>query len=97
MPRQSQDGNLVGTKATINLSGLVQEIFRAIEPGEPDKIQILAKGAEDLYREIRVDNLFPDDDGNFVSPKIGDEVEITSRPTQTSQSVISVLRSSWKR
>jgi hypothetical protein len=76
MTRQSNERNCSGIKAEITLLGLVQKIFPAIEPGNPDKIQILVKGAEDLYREIRIDNLFQDSEGSFVNLKVGDEVEI---------------------
>jgi hypothetical protein len=66
-----------GNKVTINLSGTVQKIIRGIDAEDPEKIQIVVRGAEDLYREIRLDNLFHNEEGNFVNLKLGDEVEIT--------------------
>ncbi len=58
-------------------SGTIQKIIRAVDPGKPDKVQIAVCGADDLYRELRVDNIFQDEDGDLVNLNQGDEVEIT--------------------
>jgi hypothetical protein len=76
MNSRSKDEKVAGTGVSITLSGIVQKIFPAVEPGGPGKIQIVVRGAEDLYREIRLDNLFHDADGNFANLKPGDELEI---------------------
>lgn len=54
-------------KATKTLSGTVEKIIPPILPGKPEKAQISVDGAEDLYRELRVDNTLEDPDGNKVS------------------------------
>jgi len=77
MARQARNETGPGNKVSINLSGIVQKIIRGMDAEEPEKIQIVVRGAEDLYREIRLDNLFYDEEGNFVNLKFGDEVEIT--------------------
>jgi hypothetical protein len=64
-------------KAAVRLSGTVDKIIPAIHPGEPEKAQITVEGAEDLYREIRVDNTLKDSNGKPVSLKKGAEVEVT--------------------
>ncbi len=64
-------------KATKTLTGTVDKIIPPIIPGKPEKAQISVDGAEDLYRELRVDNTLEDADGNKVRLKKGAEVEVT--------------------
>jgi hypothetical protein len=63
-------------KATKTLSGTVEKIIPPILPGTTEKAQISVDGAEDLYRELRVDNTLEDPDGNKVKLKKGAEVEV---------------------
>lgn len=44
---------------------------------EPDKAQIAVEGAEELYREIRIENSLTDKNGNKVRLQKGAEVEVT--------------------
>jgi hypothetical protein len=64
-------------KATVTLPGTVEKIIPPIVPSEPEKAQIAIEGAEDLYKEIRVENTLEDAAGNAVSLKKGAEVEVT--------------------
>ena len=64
-------------KAAVTLSGTVEKIIKPIVPALPEKAQISVHGAEDLYREIRVDNTLQDEDGQPVKLKVGAEVEVT--------------------
>jgi hypothetical protein len=64
-------------KATVTLSGTVEKIIPPAIPSEPEKAQIDLEGAEDLYREIRVENTLQDPDGNPVALKKGAEVDVT--------------------
>jgi hypothetical protein len=64
-------------KATKTLSGTVDKIIPPVMPGKPEKAQISVDGAEDLYRELRVDNTLEDADGNTVKLKKGAEVDPT--------------------
>ena len=66
-----------GDKATITLPGVVEKIIRSVNPEEPDKVQIAIEGADELYREIRVENTLHDPDGNPVSLKKGADIEVT--------------------
>ena len=38
------------------LTGTVQKIIKPVGPGEPEKAEISVHEAEDLYREIRIEN-----------------------------------------
>ena len=64
-------------KVAITLPGTVEKIIPPIAPSEPEKAQIAVEGAEDLYKEIRVDNTLLDESGNEVALKKGAKVEVT--------------------
>jgi hypothetical protein len=64
-------------KATVTLPGTVEKIIPAIEGCHPEQAQINVEGADDLYREIRVEKVLQDESGNPVSLKPGAEVEVT--------------------
>jgi len=64
-------------KASTTLPGTVEQIIRSPHPSEPDKAEITVEGADDLYKEIRIENTLIDEDGNEVSLKRGAQVEVT--------------------
>jgi hypothetical protein len=65
-----------GNKAEVTLLGKVEKIIRPINPDEPEKAQINVEGADDLYREIRIDNVLENEKGETVRLKQGAEVEV---------------------
>ena len=64
-------------KAAVTLPGVVEKIIPPIPPDMPEKAQIAIESAEDLYREIRIENTLQDEDGNPVKLRKGAEVEVT--------------------
>jgi hypothetical protein len=64
-------------KATVTLPGTVERVIKSLHPDIPDKAQIAVEGADDLYREIRIDNKLQNDKGEDVALKVGAEVEVT--------------------
>ena len=64
-------------KAAVTLPGTVEKIIPPVIPNQPEKAQIAIEGAEDLYKEIRVDNTLQDESGNEVALKKGAKVEVT--------------------
>jgi hypothetical protein len=64
-------------KPSVTLPGKVEKIIHPIVPGEPEKAQIAVTGAEELYREIRIENTLEDQKGETVALKDGAEVEVT--------------------
>lgn len=64
-------------KPAVTLPGTVEKIIPPIQAGEPEKAQIAVDGAEELYKEIRVENTLQDGQGNEVALKEGAEVEVT--------------------
>jgi hypothetical protein len=68
-------------KASVTLPGKVEKIIPPFRPTEPEKAQIAVEGAEELYREIRIDNVLKDDAGDDVSLKPGAKVDVTIEAT----------------
>jgi hypothetical protein len=64
-------------KAAVTLPGTVEKIIPPIDPRGPEKAQIGVHGADDLYREIRVENVLKDPKGHDVILKPGAEVDVT--------------------
>lgn len=64
-------------KASTTLPGTVEQIIRSPFPSEPDKAEIALDGADDLYKEIRIENTLVDKNGDEVSLKEGAQVEVT--------------------
>jgi|HubBroStandDraft_4_1064222.scaffolds.fasta_scaffold190691_1 hypothetical protein len=75
--------NLDDEKPAITLPGVVEKIVRPITPSEPEKAQIAIKGADELYREIRVENTLKNAAGEEVRLKPGAQVDVTiEAPTE---------------
>jgi hypothetical protein len=64
-------------KPSVTLPGTVEKIIESPHTGEPEKAQISIEGADDLYREIRIENSLKEQDGNEVRLKKGAEVQVT--------------------
>jgi hypothetical protein len=66
-----------GGKPSVTLPGTVEKIIPPPHPSQPEKAQIGVEGADDLYREIRVENTLKDENGKPVALKPGVKVDIT--------------------
>jgi hypothetical protein len=64
-------------KPSITLPGTVEKIIKPLIPDLPEKAQISVEGADDLYKEIRVENSLTNDKGEEVKLKEGAKVEVT--------------------
>ena len=65
-------------KPNVTLPETVEKIIQPPDPSEPEKVQInIQQGADPLYKEIRIENILTDDDGNEVKLKKGAAVEVT--------------------
>jgi hypothetical protein len=58
------------------LHGTVERVIEPAFPGETEKAQIGIEEADHLYREIRVENVLTDEDGDKVKLKPGAEVDV---------------------
>lgn len=56
--------------------GTVEKVIKNRFTEEPEKVQISVEGADNLYREIRIENAFPDDEGEILKLKVGDNVDV---------------------
>jgi hypothetical protein len=75
--KDNKDEDNSPEKANVTLPGTVEKIIPAIGDQVPEKAQIHVEGADELYREIRIDNTLEDADGNPVSLKKGADVDVT--------------------
>lgn len=71
----------------MTLPGKVEKVIRSPLPSEPEKAEITIDGADELYKEIRIENKLKDEDGNVVQVKPGEEVVVTieADPKDTNQ------------
>ncbi len=72
-----RDANPETEKPSVTLPGTVEKIIPASHHNEPEKAQIGVEGADDLYREIRVENTLQDENGHALSLKPGAQVDVT--------------------
>lgn len=63
-------------KPRVTLPGTVEKIIPS-RYSEPEKAEIAVEGADPLYKEIRIENTFQDEDGKEVGLKPGADVEVT--------------------
>jgi hypothetical protein len=63
-------------KPNVVISGSVEKIIKPRYSGEPEKAQIEVDGADDLYREIRIENSLTDENGDKVQLKENAEVDV---------------------
>jgi hypothetical protein len=77
MSGKPQDSENISENPSVTLPGKVEKIIPGVVPAMPDKAQIAVEGADDLYKEIRVENTLQDEDGKPVALKKGAEVEVT--------------------
>jgi hypothetical protein len=64
-------------KPSTTLPGTVEKIIKPMSPNEPEKVQIAVEGADELYKEIRIENTLTKNNGEKVHLKVGAEVEVT--------------------
>jgi hypothetical protein len=64
------------SKKKRKLRGSVQRVIKPIVPSSPEKAEIGVEGADDLYREIRIDNVVTDENGEQARLKPGAKVDV---------------------
>ena len=72
-----QPKEIIMVKKRRKLRGTVEKVIKPAHPSQKEKAQIDIKEAEDLYREIRVDNVLTDDQGRKHRLEKGDDVDVT--------------------
>ena len=66
----------MSAKKRKRLHGVVQKIIKPRFPTEPEKAQIGISEADELYREVRVENVLTDENGGKARLKTGAEVDV---------------------
>jgi predicted DNA-binding antitoxin AbrB/MazE fold protein len=69
-------------KPSVTLPGTMQKAISPRHPGTTEKAQIRVEGAEEMYREIRIENELTDKNGEKVRLKEGAQVEVTVEATE---------------
>jgi hypothetical protein len=64
-------------KSNVTLPGKVEKIIESFNPEEPEKAQISVEGADELYKEIRIENSLIAENGDKVKLKEGADVDVT--------------------
>jgi hypothetical protein len=64
-------------KPNTTMPGTVKKIIKPVHPDLPEKAEISVDGADELYREIRIENTLTDEKGKEVQLKPGAHVEVT--------------------
>ena len=74
----SAPGNLDNdAKPAITLPAVVERIIKPVDPSEPEKAQIAIQGADELYKEIRIENTLENPTGDRVKLIQGAVVDVT--------------------
>lgn len=73
---ENGDNKLGDDRTAKTLPGIVEKLVKPVHPKEPEKAQIVVHGADDLYKEIRVENTLENSAGEKVRLKQGAEVDI---------------------
>ena len=58
------------------LKGTVDKVVKPVVPIEPEKAQISVVEGDELYREIRIENVVSDENGEKAQLKPGAEVDV---------------------
>jgi hypothetical protein len=72
-----EDSTAGDEKPSTTKPGIVQKIIKPADPRDPEQAQIAVEGAEELYREIRIENTLQDEEGQDVALKPGAQVDVT--------------------
>ena len=64
--------------------GTVKKIIKSPDPSVPEKAEVEVHDADELYKEIRIDNVLEDEQGKKVKLKEDAPVDITVEADQKS-------------
>jgi hypothetical protein len=73
----NKDSANADEKPSTTLPGTVEKIIKSPDPRSPEKAQITVEGGEDLYREVRINNVLINQNGEEVALKEGAKVDVT--------------------
>jgi len=77
MPKKSRT-----KKSKTKKAGTVRKVLKPMHPSIAEKAEIEIHDADDLYKEIRIENKLVDSKGKNVKLKPGSEVDVTIEADQ---------------
>jgi hypothetical protein len=77
VPQYDGNGNSQRNRPWKTVPDVVQKIVESVYPDQAEKIEISISAAEDLFREIRIENTLTDVDGQPVGLKTGAQLDGT--------------------
>jgi hypothetical protein len=66
----------MASKPKVKKPATVRKVIKPVAPGLPEKAEISVHDADDLYKELRIENTLEDSKGVKVKLKPGAEVEV---------------------
>jgi hypothetical protein len=76
-PRHDGDGERQRKRPWRTFPAVVQKIVKSVYPDQMEKIEISIPAADDLFREIRVENRLTGVDGQPVALRTGAQLDVT--------------------
>lgn len=77
-PKRKPDPPSDPERPSVTLPGKVEKIIPAVPAiALPERAQVSVEGADHLYKEIRIENVLQDENGEEVALKPGAEVQVT--------------------
>ena len=73
----NRDMSRIPERPSASLPGTVRKIISSPRPNRPEKAQIAVDGADQRYRNLRIENALTDEHGDDVKLKKGAHVEVT--------------------
>jgi hypothetical protein len=67
----------ISEQPTTTMPGTVHKIIPASSSSQPEKAQIALDGADQRYRDLRIENILTDENGDDVKLKKGGHVQVT--------------------
>lgn len=71
------DTSRIREQPSVTLPGTVDKIIPSPRPSQPEKAQIAVDGADQRYRDLRIENTLTDEHGDDVRLEKGTRVEVT--------------------
>lgn len=73
----NKETNSPSETAAVTMPATVEKVIKSPFPDEPDKAQIAVHGADELYRELRIENTLQNENGEEVKLKPGARIDVT--------------------
>jgi len=74
---QNLDAGRIPEQPSATMPGMVGKVIPSARPSLPEKAQIAVDGADQRYKNLRIENTFTDENGDDVRLKKGAHVDVT--------------------